>query len=211
MTSRWRRTLGLCLLALWTPLLTLLVAVLMVDHVAPLPPLGDRTAIRQGLARRFGDGGPVVVHLVAAGCTCTRGLLRHLDERGARPGHHEVVWFVGPPPDEGARLAGRGYALDVIDPVTLRRDFAIEGAPVLLVRRDDGTLGYAGGYFDVPAAVHARDERILDAVAAGQRPPSLPLFGCAVDPALVARRDPTALRRALDHLDEKLGSWLRPD
>ncbi|MEM6930372.1 MAG: hypothetical protein AAF602_25770, partial [Myxococcota bacterium] len=79
----------------------------------------------------------------------------------------------------------------------LRQQLAIDGAPVLVVRDADGAIAYAGGYFDLPAAIHARDERIVAAVDAGRPPASLPLYGCAVSADLARARDPLGTRGLL--------------
>lgn len=203
-----RRTVGIALLAVWLPLTTLVIAAVMVDHIAPLPPLGDLEVLRQGLDERLGPAKARVIHVIASGCSCTRGLVRHLARRGAHPDRSETVLFVGPAPPGGFALAERGYDIGGIERADLRGRLAIEGAPVLVVQDAEGQVAYAGGYFDSPAAVHARDERILAAVDRGEPPSGLPLFGCAVAPGLVEQRDPTGLRRRLDELDAWLSSWV---
>jgi len=201
MTGRHR--LGLAALAVWAPLTPLVIATFMVDHIAPLPPLGDPCSVRRAVAARWGDSVDVV-HVIAARCSCTRGLIAHLVERGESRGRSELVLFVGPPPPGGAAIEGRGFDVEQIAREELRRDFAIDGAPVLVVRDPNGEVAYAGGYFDSPAAVHALDERILAEVQRGGRPDRLPLFGCAVDPALADERDPLGLRGGLEELE----AWL---
>jgi len=192
-----RRWLGRAVLAVWVPLTTVVIASFMVDHVAPLPPLGDPGALSRGIRARFGESARVV-HVIAAGCSCTEGLLDHLAARGARPGLGEVVVFSGTPPPRGSRLADHGFALYTLEPSELRRALAVDGAPVLVVRDRGGRVAYAGGYFDVPAAIHARDQRIIAAVERGGDPAALPLYGCAVSPALADERDPLGIRRGLE-------------
>ncbi|MEN0068518.1 MAG: hypothetical protein AAGA48_40735, partial [Myxococcota bacterium] len=148
------------LLGAWAALLTLAIGSLMVDHLAPLPPLGNPKTIAQGLTTHLGPAQARVVHVIAAGCSCTRGLLEHLHTRGPRRDRPEILLLIGAP-DAAPTLAERGFTLHTLTREELRRDLAIDGAPVLLVQAADGALTYAGGYFDVPAAIHALDEYIL--------------------------------------------------
>lgn len=207
MTRRW---IAFGLLGLWGPALTVTIASLMVDHVAALPALGDPEVLGRGLDRRLGRG-PRIVHVIAAGCSCTRGLVRHLTERGPVLGWPEIVLFVGEPPPGDEDLRARGFTIEQLARDELRGELALDGAPVLVVQGEGGDVAYAGGYFDVPAAIHAHDERIVAAVDAGSPPPSLPLYGCAVDPGLAVARDPFGARRALDGLDRLVRGGLGLD
>lgn len=205
--SRSRRNrIGLALLAVWMPVTTVVIATMMVDHIAPLPPLGDPDTLTRGVRERF-EVVPRAIHVIAGGCSCTEGLIAHLVERGASD-RGETVLFVGEPPRGGEALAARGFAVDRMGRSELRERLAIDGAPVLIVPDGEGGIAYAGGYFDSPAAVRALDQQILAEVDGGRPPTRLPLFGCAVDPKLADERDPIGLRRRLESLDRQLEAWL---
>ncbi|MFZ5476536.1 MAG: hypothetical protein ACOZNI_07130 [Myxococcota bacterium] len=80
-----------------------------------------------------------------------------------------------------APLAAAGYTLERVDAAAYAARFGLEAAPILVVLDAGGALAYAGGYYDVPAAVRALDVSLLDAVRGGERPAALPVFGCAID------------------------------
>ncbi|MEO0600023.1 MAG: hypothetical protein AAF211_01225, partial [Myxococcota bacterium] len=160
---------------------------------------GDLAVLQRGLDRRLGPG-PGITHVIASDCSCTRGLVRHLTDRGPSLGRRESVLFVGASLPGLDGLEARGFDLHALAPEELRTHFAIDGAPVLVVR-DPDRIVYAGGYFDLPAAIHARDQRIVAAVDAGRPPASLPLYGCAVSTELARARDPLGLRALLRGLE----------
>jgi hypothetical protein len=64
---------------------------------------------------------------------------------------------------------------------------------VLVLFDSAGKLGYAGGYYDNPAAVTPLDERIHAQFLAHSRIDELPVFGCAVSPRLQKTLDPLHL------------------
>ncbi len=189
-----RRRLGLAVLILWAPALVVVIGLLMVEHLAPMPPPGDVDTLRAGLRQRGEDDEHRVVHVIYEPCSCTRRLWAHLLERGPRPDLTEIILYVG---DEGPRVeAARaaGFRAHVLGREALRRQFALDAAPVLAVLAGD-RVDYLGGYYDSPAAVHPRDREVIEASRAGRPPRGKPVFGCAVDEALAQRRDPLGLRR----------------
>lgn len=185
----WRHRLGTAFLALWIPATTVVMGWTMGLHLVVLPAPPGVERIRAQLA----EGGHTqrTVHVVPAGCSCTRALLDHLVARRAGPG--EEAWLVGALEADAPRLAAAGFAVRTVTPEALRDGVGLKGGPALLVLHE-GELAYVGGYYATPAANRPLDEDLLARVAVGGRPDPLPLFGCATDPGLAARLDPLGLR-----------------
>lgn len=190
-----KQSMGKVALLLWAPSTLCLVAFLMVDHVAPLPPPGDPASIRSAVANRWGDvAGPGATHVIYEQCSCTDRLFDHLLARGPRSGWHERVLYVGTESSRPASARARGFATMVVSREQLRREWAIDGAPVLVLTDAAGEVTYAGGYFRFPAALHPRDVPLMEQVADGAEPRELPVFGCAVDERIARQRDPFGFR-----------------
>ena len=86
-----------------------------------------------------------------------------------------------------------GLDLTVLD-LTVGWPLALWGliaAPLLVLASAE--LDYVGGYYAVPAAVSPRDEAIARAVAPHEPVEPLPIYGCAVSPALQDQVDPLGL------------------
>lgn len=193
-SGRARRGLAIGVLTVWFVVMAVAIGSLMLAHTVPFSAPDDLATLRAGLGEWLDEEAPAtVIHVIQDRCSCTDNLVQHLVTRGARTDLHERVLFVGEPGDRAARFEAAGFPVDAISREELGLRLGLEAAPVLLVATPSELL-YAGGYFDLPAAVHARDERILDALDTGARPDALPVFGCAVDPALAAQTDPLGLR-----------------
>jgi len=191
--GRWRARLGLLLLALWAPTTVAVVGLLMVNHTLAMPDPDDLGRLRRGLARLAPAADRRVVHVIGAHCSCTDRLVDHLIARGASPDHPELVVFAGPMRPRHKPLGDAGYRIEHTTPEGLAEQLSIRAAPVLLIE-DDGGLRYVGGYFRTPAAAVPVEERLVDAVWQGLAPAPLPIFGCAVEPALRAQLDPLGLQ-----------------
>ena len=177
----------------WALVSVLVVGTLMVGHTAAMPGPVSWAGTDAGLLKV--DGAPTsVVHVVPANCSCTDGLVRHLIARGKRADVSELVLFVGEPTALHRSVVEAGYRLQVMPATELNARLGLTAGPVLAVRRQ-GRLSYLGGYFRYPAAVRSLDESLIDDTLAGRLPDALPLFGCAVDPALLGRVDPLGLGR----------------
>jgi hypothetical protein len=181
--SPWRQRAGRAFLALWVPAVVVVFGLLMVNHTVAMPSPTRLDRIEHALLRDADPGTDHVVHVIFADCSCTDLLVDHLAARGPEPGRVEVVWFVGPKKPRHAALSAAGFPLVTLHADDLAERLDLRAAPVLLAVHD-GALAYAGGYFGTPAAVRPLDVGLLDAVARGERPDPLPVFGCAMDPAL---------------------------
>lgn len=190
---RWRRWLGQTVLLLWAPCTLCLTAFLMVDHVAPLPPPGAPDVVAAAAALAVGSG-PGVVHVIYESCSCTDRLVASLLEREPRKGWAEHIVYVGSEDDRMRSARRRGYLVSSISRDTLRQQWALDAAPVLVVKLAHGGIGYLGGYYRYPAAIHPLHDSLIARVAAGEQPRGLPVFGCAVAERLAQQRDPFGLR-----------------
>lgn len=193
---RWRQWLGVGLLAVWAPVALVVIALLMVNHVVAMPEPSDVDRLHAAVEALVGGRADrrAVVHVIYAGCSCTDGLVTHLDTRGPGADTDEVVLYVGADAERQARLAARGFRVEPLPRSELEERFALRAAPILVVLEPEGELAYVGGYYRYPAAVHALDEQILARIDGGERPEGLPIFGCAVDPALARQLDPLGLQ-----------------
>ena len=146
-----RQQVGFAVLVLWVPVTLLMVAFVMVDHVAPLPPPGDASTVLRA-ARALGSGrtGQRAVHVIYEHCSCTNRLVTHLLERGPRADWQETVLYVGEDDTVVHAAAKRGFAARRIGRSELRRGWALDGAPVLVALDETDDLAYLGGYFQFP-------------------------------------------------------------
>ena len=201
MTRRWRSAVeftsswgGRALIVAWLALAMVGIASLGVSHTAPMPkptPEQKLTAALLGLRER--PRTPFLVHVIYAHCSCTERLFRHLVERRALPGLDETILFVGEDEAKRARARKAGFRFATVTQAELSTRYGLEVAPVLFAFTRDGRLAYAGGYFDRPAAVTALDERIVTDVQRGVAAEPLPVYGCAVSPALQKSVDPLGI------------------
>lgn len=178
-------------LALWAAVVVALGAQLMVAHAVALPPPTQTARLQAGLRELGPAAGRQLVHVIPGRCSCTRRLLAHLARRGPRPGWHERILVADGPVGLAAAAAAAGFEVRAVTGGWLAA-LGVEGAP-LLVALVDGELAWVGGHFDAPAAVHPRDQAVVTALEAGGAPRPLPVFGCAVAPALARRLDPVGL------------------
>ena len=189
-----KRALGKALLAAWAALTVLAIGSLGVTHTAamPQPSKGERL-IQAMLALKQSPNETLVVHVIAAGCSCTDRLFAHLMERRPLAGAREVVVFAGEDPAKQSAAARAGFAFTGISPEELAARFGLEAAPVLFVFDPAGRLRYAGGYYSHPATIFPQDEKIHAQLLQGVTPEPLPVFGCAVSPRLQKAVDPLGI------------------
>lgn len=187
----WGRWWGYGLLAVWAVVGVLGAGSLAVSHTAPMPGADDETRLVQAVsAHRTGAGRPLLVHVIAAGCSCTKRLFDHLVARGPFAGADELVVFVGNDPSAQKAAEARGFRFVTVTAEELGERYALESAPVLVVLDRDGAMRYVGGYFDNPAAVDPKDVGLYTKLAKGEPAEPLPVFGCAVSEELQRAVDP---------------------
>ena len=101
----------------------------------------------------------------------------------------------GAPGPEDPALRAAGFHVKVITPATLRARFHIEAAPLLVVGRPDGAVGYVGGYSRHKQSTAYEDLAILADLREHTDRTALPVFGCATSERLASALDPLGLRR----------------
>ena len=192
-SSTLRKRVGLLFLAFWVPAITVVTATLMSSHVVAMPEPRDAEKLHDALQTLAPGPGRRLVHLVPDDCSCTNNLLRHLLERGAEAPAEYLV-FLGHRAGLSEKAVSAGYRYRELSAGVAESRLSLQAAPVLAVLQGSA-LSYAGGYFDEPAAVHARTERILAGIDAGRPPEGLPIFGCVLTEELRRRTDPFGLKR----------------
>jgi hypothetical protein len=115
------------------------------------------------------------VHVLVDGCACSRTVAAYLRRRGPRPGWQEHVWILGATPPE----AIPGFGMTTPDEHALR-DSGLTGGPRLLLFSPAGRLVWTGGYGPgKPRSTESLlDVQAMNAIAAGQTPRAVPVFGC---------------------------------
>lgn len=186
------------LIAAWAAAALYAISTLALPHMAPMAQASraDRTiaALR---ALRETPGRGLVVHVIAAHCSCTERLFRHLVERKRFDGVDEIVLFAGDDARKQADASRAGLRYATVTDDMLVQRFALEAAPVMFELDADGRLRYAGGYFDHPSALRPLDESLHARIGRGEPVAPLPVYGCAVGAALREKVDPLGIGKAV--------------
>lgn len=171
---------------LWVVALVVFGAVLGIRHWVALPRPSDHVALGQALATLRGpaEHGLTVVHVLYADCRCSRRILDVLARREAVPDRTEKVLLVGDLPETEKGVSARGIEVVHVGTEELRERFHVEAAPMFVVLDATDHVRYVGGYTEHKQGLLPRDRVIADAVARGEAPPPLPVFGCAVSDRL---------------------------
>jgi len=186
--------LGTLLVVAWAVVTLVGLAALSFNHMFAMPTPGQAQSLSQAmLSLRQGSGREFLVHVIDGDCSCTERLFAHLLERGPFPDVEEVVLFAGNDPGKQRAAEGAGFAFVAISSTALLERYHLEVAPVLVAFDGAANLRYLGGYYDHPAAMWPRDERLRDELARGDSPRPLPVFGCAVSERLQNELDPLGI------------------
>jgi hypothetical protein len=138
------------------------------------------------------------VHVLAAGCRCSRGVAEYLASRGPVSGLQESVLLIGSDPVISRLIALRSLAETTITPGEADERYHLEGAPWLVIIAPDDSIRYAGGYStDRNPRGGYLDVSIWNAVSAGKSYRPLPAFGCAVSERVQRAIDPLGLKYPL--------------
>ena len=166
---------------------------LMASHLAfraDEPALG-RLASRIGGAHRSWSA----IHVLAAGCACSRGVAEHLIERGPLPNIQESAVLVGHDAAVEGRLRSAKIQFTILTPDEAVSRYDLHGAPWLVFIAPGGDLRYAGGYSSERNVRDGyQDVRIWDALRRGEAARALPAYGCALGRRLQKRVDPLGLK-----------------
>jgi hypothetical protein len=178
----------------WAAATLIGIAALSLPHIAPMPAQAREAKLLPELLKlRKRSGAEFLVHVIPARCSCTERLFAHLMKRGPFRGVEELVLFIGEDAGKERLAAAAGFRFTTVSHGDFATRFALDAAPVLFVFDANARLEYAGGYFDHPATIFARDERIVAELAAGGAPRPLPIYGCPVSAQLQASLDPLGI------------------
>jgi len=181
---------------LWVPGVLIPCAYFLAGHLLTLPE-PDHVELQGALTDLFQAEPPqaesVAIHVLYSECGCSKRVLKRLGKRRPASGVEERVWIVDAHDGSVEALRARGFVARDIDRDELHDRFHIEAAPLLLLARSDGDVRYVGGYTDRKRGPEIQDLELMAAVARGERPQPLPLFGCATSARLQAQVDPLGL------------------
>lgn len=167
---------------------------LMAAHTYSLP---HPEASDPGLAaamRPFASSRWTLVHALYGRCRCSARIIGELTSGPRPPDVAEIVVAVDPGPDWAERLGRRGIRLVTTDAIALKRDFAIEAAPLLVVLAPNGAVAYSGGYTSHQQGPEIEDVQIVNALRGRTVPVTLPVFGCATARELASAIDPLGIK-----------------
>lgn len=192
---------------LWAAIAFLVTGTLASGHLytLPHPDRNDRT-LQAALAAQRGPeelGRFSVTHVMYAECRCSQRIIDHLERRGAREDLTEHVVLVGRDDALERRLTRAGFKLSNVTPIELKRKYALEAAPLLIITNAQGAIAYMGGYTTQKQGLDVRDVALIDDSLRGKGTYELPLLGCAVSRALQRVLDPFALKYGSQDTDEK--------
>jgi len=143
-----------------------------------------------------GSGRFALIHALDMECPCSQRILEYLRARGARPDVDETILLVAGDEPTRAGLVARGFTVVLVDEQALAGRYGIDAAPVLIIRRPDGTVGYRGSHRPRPQ-MPPIDLELLSELRRNHEPKPLPVIGCAVARALQERLDPLGLKYSL--------------
>src|SRR5215207_4323300 len=120
-------------LGVWAAVVLVAGSSLMASHLAalPTPTKVDPLLAAEVVRDPDSHGHWTMLHVLAAGCECSRYLLEHLERRGPKAGVHERILWVSSSGKAPARVPA-GYPLEVVKPALLRERVGIVGAPTLV-------------------------------------------------------------------------------
>jgi hypothetical protein len=165
-------------------------------YTLPRPPLRD-LVLSAAVARLHTGASPdrwSAVHVLYAECRCSQRIVAHLVERGPLAGVDETVVLVGRSEALEASIAGAGFAIALVTPEELERDYHLRAAPLLVVADPVDEVRYLGGYTERKQGPAIRDVEIVADLRSGGAAAELPLFGCAVSRSLQTLIDPLGLK-----------------
>lgn len=190
-----RRT-GQAGLGLWAAGGIVVGASLMASHWVPLPhPNESSTLLRDSLAERHGASETwTITHFLYAQCGCSMRILDRLNERGQVEGAAQHVVMISDDIKATRAIKVAQGSHETLTPTELSRAFGIEAAPMFVVTDPQGQVLYSGGYTSRKQGPDIQDTKILAALMAGDRPESLPVYGCGVSSELKDMIDPLGIK-----------------
>lgn len=186
--------------AVWATLISVPLVALMVLH-APFNPVDGN-----GVAELVGaqKGAWAIVHVLASGCGCSRRVAKHLTMKaaGTHNSAREYVVVLGGSIAFESELQKAGYEVIHRDSDQLSEKLGINGVPLLVVIKPDGSPGYSGGYSKHSVGTEWSDEEVIHTAMLGSRPETLPVYGCAVGARMMKKSDPFGLKYKITSSNE---------
>jgi hypothetical protein len=184
---------------LWIPAVLVPGSYLMARHLLTLPaPSYADSGLADAIAtmRAPGEQGKwFAMHVMYAGCGCSRRVLADLLLRSPHANVAERIVFVGEVDGDAEREArARGYGFDSIGREELAAKYHVEAAPLLVVADPGGRVKYVGGYTDRKQSPAIRDAELVSRLVGGAKVAPLPVFGCAVSSKLQAAVNPLGIK-----------------
>jgi hypothetical protein len=137
-----------------------------------------------------------MLHVMAAGCSCSGHLADYLTGRGANPDVAERVLILGDMPEQAAELRTAGFRVENIDFETARARGFLSAVPLLVIFDGDRKVEYIGGYASTPITPLTTfyDLRMAKSIQQGGPLDRFPVRGCAVSRELQEMLDPFGLK-----------------
>lgn len=195
-----RAMLGGIFICMWTAALGLIIAALMTGHwvILPHPKVGETLQGNDLNAEPANNPQLTAAHFLYADCPCSRRVLEHVLDRDPVDGVREKIVLIDDRPAANdsttANATNRGFEIETVTPAELKNRYGIEAAPLLVVANGSKKIVYSGGYTARKQGPNIQDTTILTALANGNSPKNLPVFGCAVSEELQALLDPLKLK-----------------
>lgn len=169
--------------------LSVVGSVVLAGGGALLASAHDRPLTTGGAVSAQGAGPVHLVHVLADACPCSRAIAEHLIRRhrwaGADVTESVQVICEGSPsePELIARLREAGFPVTTPTLLEAHVKLGVNGGPVLVIFRKDGTRAYSGGYASArptesTADADFRDVAIATECLAGREVKRLPALGC---------------------------------
>lgn len=191
-----RNLVGKVFLAVWGLTVSVLLTMLISQHLAPFAAAPANTKTLGFIARMTGAVNRwQMLHIVVDDCACSTDVIEHLLARKREPRlDAEALVLVGHRPDLGARFAQAGFAYSELPATDVVAETGIEAGPTLVVVDDAGVIRYSGGYYARRERTENLDGAVLRDLMAGREVAALPVFGCAFSKRLQAASDPLGLK-----------------
>jgi hypothetical protein len=209
-TSRGRGPMVVGLILAWAVVMVAFMSWMMASHMVPLPEpaagggtvtLSSQAAVALSPTNTHSPvtGEWRMIHILVAGCPCSRYTAQCLCARKPAPDCQETVFILGGSADWEADLAPAGFTIRHKDGDELVRETGIAGGPWLLIISPAGQIVYSGGY----AAQRPRPGVALNDLALFQRlraheaAKAYPAFGCAATPLVQGIFDSVAVCQSI--------------
>jgi hypothetical protein len=175
-------------LAVWVAGVSVVCGTLLTRHAAPLPVPAHAASGFAALTAK--SDRLVVFHVLVASCRCSQNIARSLSTTTRPANVEEHVLLVDDTDRMMEKQLPSTFQVHHTSAKELESTFGVAGVPLLLVIGKGGEVRYSGGYTERKQGLMLRDRSIIEAIARGETPESLPLYGCAVAEDIRKKRNP---------------------